>query len=135
MFDYAASTLPTAVVNEIIQQQTEEIERRIRVLRDGAALPALAGRTVVLVDDGIVMGSTVRAGIALCRKQDARRIIVASPVASPATADELTDLADDVVIVEKPRSFRAVAQVYQNWYDVPDEEVVAIMRKFARRQA
>lgn len=132
MFEHMTAALTSPVVDEIVRQQEQEIQRRIQVLRGGAPLPQIAGRTVVLVDDGIAMGSTVRAAIAMCRKQQAREIVVAAPVASPSTADELAELADDVVIVEKPALFRAVAQVYQTWYDVPDEEVLATLAQAFR---
>lgn len=133
MFEHVAAALTPKVVDDIVRRQKREIERRIQVLRHGAALPPIAGRTAILVDDGIAMGSTVRAAIALCRRHKAREIVVAAPVAGPSVAEELAELADDVVVVEKPPLFRAVAQAYQNWYDVPDEEVVAIMERFARR--
>ena len=78
------------------------------------------------------MGSTIRAGIALCRSRRARWIIAAAPVASPSTARDLAKTADEVVVLEKPLHFSAVAQVYEDWYDVPDEEVMRIMDEYRR---
>lgn len=127
MFEHIVAALPPGVIEKTVEQQEHEIRRRIAVLRHDIPLPPLAGRTVILVDDGIAMGSTVRAAIAMCRKQKAGKIVVAAPVASPRTADELAELADDIVILEKPLSFRAVAQAYQNWHDVPDEEVLRLL--------
>ncbi len=127
-----AAALDPTVVEEIIDQQKREIRRRIEVLRNGAPLPGLENRTVMIVDDGIAMGSTIRAGIAMCRNQRAGRIIVGSPVASPSTADDLARIADAVVVLETPLFFRAVAQVYENWYDVSDEEVIRIMAEYER---
>ncbi len=75
----------------------------------------------------------MRAAIAMCRNQQTRRIIAAAPVAGPATAEELTEIADEVIVLEKPRLFRAVAQVYENWYDVSDEEVLRILDEYRRR--
>lgn len=135
MYEPVARSLKPAVVQEIVEQQKQEVRRRIEVLRQGTPLPAVAGRTVLVVDDGIAMGSTVRAAVAMCRKQQAREIVVAAPVASPSTAEELKDIADDVVVVEKPPMFRAVAQVYENWYDVPDDDVVAILQRYGRQRA
>jgi len=131
--EHLAATLDPAMVEEIIRRQKQEICRRIEVLRNGASLPPLEGRMVIIVDDGIAMGSTIRASIAMCRNQRAGRIIVGSPVASPSTADELAKIADAAVILETPLFFRAVAQVYENWYDVSDEEVIRIMAEYERR--
>lgn len=134
IFEEIAESLPATVVEKIIQEQKKEIQRRVEALRRGAPLPQIRGRTAIVVDDGIAMGSTVRAGVALCRNQEAAKIIVAAPVAGSATADELTRIADTVIILEKPPLFRAVAQVYKDWYDVPDEEVVALLDEFAAQR-
>ena len=125
-----AAMIGPAMVEQIIRRQKREILRRIEILRKGRPLPPLQDRTIVLVDDGIAMGSTIRAGIAMCRNQRARRVIAASPVAGPRTAEELAEVADAVVILEKPLLFRAVAQVYEDWYDVSDEEVLRIMDEY-----
>ncbi|MHC4618885.1 MAG: phosphoribosyltransferase [Planctomycetota bacterium] len=130
MIDYAAHALSRQTIERIVAQQEAEIERRVEVLRKGRPLPEISGRTVILVDDGIAMGSTMRASIQLCRNKKARRIIVASPVSGPSTAAQFVEVADDVVILETPRFFRAVADVYANWYDVPDEEVIAVLERW-----
>lgn len=132
MIEHLAAALGPRTVEEIIRRQRQEIQRRIQVLRRGQPLPALEGRTVIILDDGIAMGSTIRAGIAMCRNRQAKRIIAASPVASPSTADELAEITDAAVILERPAFFQAVAQVYENWYDVPDEEVIEIMEAYRR---
>jgi len=126
----AAGWLPRSTVQRIIRDQEEEIRRRISVLRGGRPLPLIAERTVILVDDGIAMGSTMRASISLCRNQKAGRIVVASPVSGASTAREFEGLADEAVIIATPHFFRAVAQVYEHWYDVSDEEVIAILKKW-----
>jgi predicted phosphoribosyltransferase len=110
-------------INQILCEQKNEIIRRINVLRGGKPLPDIKDRIIILVDDGIAGGSTMRASIMLCRNRKAKKIVVASPVSSREVAEELKELSDDVVILEKPPFFRAVAQVYENWYDVSDEEV------------
>lgn len=134
MVDLVANAMTPETVQEILRQQRREITRRVEVLRQGRPLPEIEGRTAILVDDGIAMGSTIRAAVAMCRNRKAGRIIVASPVAGPTTARDLRQIADEVVILETPASFRAVAQVYENWYDVSDDEVLAIMRRYERRR-
>jgi len=126
--DKVYNQIPSKLVDEIIEEQKQEVKRRIEVLRDGKPLPDITGKTVILVDDGIAMGSTIRAAIKLCRNKKANKVIAAAPVAGPATATELAEVADDVVILEEPPFFRAVAEVYRNWYDVGDDEVISIMQ-------
>jgi predicted phosphoribosyltransferase len=106
------------------------MERRMAVLRKGRPLPEIAGRTVILVDDGIAMGSTMRASIMLCRHREAGKIVVAVPVSGERVAVEIGEMVDEVVVLEQPTFFRAVAQVYENWYDVSDREVIEIMEKW-----
>jgi len=126
------SLLPEEAVERITKEQKAEIKRRVLALRDGKPLPAMTGRTVILVDDGIAMGSTMRAAMKLCRKRGAGKLIVAAPVAGPQTKKDIAELADDTIILETPEFFGAVAQVYENWYDVPDEEVIRILKRKKR---
>ena len=85
---------------------------------------------MVLLDDGLAMGSTMRVTIKLCRNKGARKIIVAVPVAGREVANEIERLADEIVVLEKPEFFQAVAQVYINWHDVEDSEVIDILKKW-----
>jgi putative phosphoribosyl transferase len=126
----AACWLPPRAIDAIIEQQKQEMERRVAVLRKGRPLPEIAGRTVILVDDGIAMGSTMRASIMLCRHREAGKIVVAVPVSGERVAVEIGEMVDEVVVLEQPTFFRAVAQVYENWYDVSDREVIEIMEKW-----
>ena len=126
--NYAARGLSQHTIDRILKQQRREIKRRIAALRKGRPLPQIANRTVILIDDGIAMGSTMRAAVSLCENKKAKKIVVASPVAGPSTAAELARIVGDVVILEKPPFFRAVAQAYANWYDVCDEEVIRILQ-------
>jgi predicted phosphoribosyltransferase len=135
ILDYAVYGLPPDTIERIIKEQSQEIKRRIAVLRRGKPLPQIANKTVIIVDDGIAMGSTMRAAILLCKNKKAKKIVVASPVAGRSIAAELAKIVDDLVILEKPAVFHAVAQVYINWYDVPDEEVTQIMDRWQRNDS
>ncbi len=119
----------------IIEQQKREIKRRVDVLRKGLPLPGIENQIVVLVDDGIAMGSTMRVSIDLCRNRRAKKIIVAVPVTGRQVEKEIGKLVDEIVVLEKPRFFHAVAQIYKNWYDVSDEEVIQIMDQWEREKA
>jgi len=134
LFPSFMSRLPDSTIKRIIAEQQEEIERRISVLREGKPLPDISEKRVILTDDGLAMGSTMRAAVSLCRKQRAAKIVVAVPVSSVLVAREFRALADAVVILEKPPLFRAVAQVYKEWHDVSDQEVLKIMHKWKKRR-
>lgn len=126
IYEDAARWVPQQTVQRIIQEQKRELERRVLALRGGQDLPEIAARTVILVDDGIAMGSTMRASIELCRKKGAGKVVVATPVAGERVARQLVELVEELIILEMPPFFRAVAQVYRNWYDVSDQEVLQI---------
>ena len=128
-----ASHLSSKTIEQIKKRQIQEIQRRIDVLRSGRALTSISNKTIILVDDGIAMGSTMRAAVMLCKNKDAKKIIVASPVAGHETVREISRLVDEVVILEEPVFFQAVAQVYDKWYDVPDSEVIQIMNTWRKR--
>ena len=129
IFKRAEYWLEAEDIYRVEKEQIEEIERRMQVLRGGKPLPDIEGRTVILTDDGIAMGSTMRAAIMLCRKRNAGKVVVASPVAGKEVSMQLEEIADDVVILEIPLEFRAVADSYESWYNVSDEEVLEIMRQ------
>jgi len=134
IFRQFASGIAEETMAGIIAEQKGEIERRIAVLRKGRPLPEISEKTVILTDDGLAMGSTMRAAVTLCRKREAGKIVVAVPVAGPRVAREFQNLADEAVILETPPFFRAVAQVYRNWYDVTDSEVLDIMDRWKKRR-
>jgi predicted phosphoribosyltransferase len=127
--DRVAGAVPSSVADRIREAQNQEIARRIKTLRQARPLPAIEGRTVILVDDGIAMGSTMQAAVMLCKNKKAVKVVVASPVAGPPAVSSLTGVVDEIVVLEQPEFFRAVAQVYRNWYDVPDQEVIEVLQK------
>lgn len=128
--ELAATSVSKKKIEEIIAQQSLEIKRRIQTLRGAKPLPSIKGRTVILVDDGIAMGSTMHVAVELCKKKDAKKIIVAVPVASNQAIQKFSKMADEVVVLESPLDFHAVAQVYENWYDVRDKEVLDFLDSF-----
>ena len=132
--DFAASRLPNDVVENIKKEQLAEIKRLIEALRNGKPLPSLKDRTVILVDDGIAMGSTMRASIMFCINKGAGKIVVGTPVTGPDTAYEIGKLVHEIIVLKKPPLFRAVAQVYRNWYDVSNEEVLKIIKRWGEEK-
>lgn len=130
IFSNARDYLSEEEIEREVDFQKQEVRRRVRDLRKDEPLPEIENRTVILVDDGIAMGSTMRASIQCTRNEGASKIIVGSPVASPHTIKDIEPMVDDIVVIESPPDFRAVAQVYENWYDVPDHEVNEILEKW-----
>ena len=130
IFNWAEKELSKSEIEKIKKQQKSEIKRRIKVLRKGKPLPKISGRIVILIDDGLAMGSTMIATIMLCKKKKAKKIIVAVPVAGESVADNIKKMVDEIIVLEKPKFFQAVAQAYENWYDVSDREVLEIMEKY-----
>lgn len=132
IFDEAYVLFSEETIDKIKREQIQEIKRRIEVLRDGKPLPEIKDKTAILVDDGLAMGSTMTTAVMLCRNKKAEKVVVAVPVAGRDVAARMEKLADEVVILEKPAFFRAVAQVYNNWYDVSDDEVVDIINRWKK---
>ena len=116
-------------INTVLEQQKEEIRRRIQKLRRGKPLPDLKGRTVIIADDGIATGATLLATIEMCRKKKAKKIIAAAPVAGADMEGILRYLVDDVVILEKPHFYHAVSQGYEEFSNLSDEEALAFFDK------
>lgn len=108
----------------------EEIERRRKLYLEGRAPLQLRGRTVVLVDDGIATGTTVRAAILALRARQPRRVVLAVPVAPASELPALRRLVDDLVCLHAPEVFGAVSRFYFDFEQTRDEEVVALMQAF-----
>lgn len=133
LLEAAASWLAQDAIEWIKTEQAREIKRRVAVLRSGQPLPDIAKKTVILVDDGLAMGSTMLAAIAYCRNKKAAKVIVAVPIAGQEAVRLVKDAADKLVVLEKPADFHAVAQGYENWYDVPDEEAADILSRYRQK--
>ena len=108
----------------IIDQESLELRRRAARFRIAQARIDISGRVVVIVDDGIATGSTATAAIRVARDLGAKLVIVAAPVAPHDTIEHLQRIADAVVVLEAPPSFRAVGQVYVDFVPTSDEEVI-----------
>ncbi|MCB0914590.1 MAG: phosphoribosyltransferase [Actinobacteria bacterium] len=122
--------IDAATLERIRARESAEVRRRVVRYRAGRSAASVAGREVIVVDDGIATGSTLRAAIALLRERHARRIIVAAPVASSSAVRALRAEADEVVVLEIPPDFRAVGMHYGRFGQVPDADVVAALDRF-----
>ena len=125
-----ALDIPESIIDEVAAQELEELKRRERLYRGSRPPPDLRGRTVILVDDGLATGATMRAAIRALQQQPAR-IIVGVPTASPDTCEALGAEADEVICVMTPRPFLSVGHWYDDFTQTTDEDV---RRLLAQRQ-
>ncbi len=109
-----------------IARATAEVESRVERYRDGRPLE-LAGRTVLVVDDGLATGGTARAGLRAVRARGARRVVLAVPVGAAATVDALRDEADEVICVLQPEPMWAVGAWYEDFSQTRDDEVISLL--------
>lgn len=112
-------------------REQAELVRRERAYRGGRPPAALAGETVIVVDDGLATGSSMKAAVRALRVAGAARIVVAVPVGPPDTCRELESLADEVVCLQRPSMFMAVGQWYGDFSQTTDEEVSELLESAA----
>jgi putative phosphoribosyl transferase len=119
--------ISTRDVEEVASNEAYELERRERVYRGGRPAPDLRGRTVILVDDGLATGSTMRVAVRAVRRQSPARVVVAAPVAAPEACELLRGEADEVVCAEMPDPFLGVGRWYLDFSQTSDEEVCRLL--------
>lgn len=117
-----------ADVERVSTLERIELERRVRVFRGARELPPLAGRIVILIDDGLATGSTMEAAVVAARRRQPARVIVAVPIGARETCARLRTVADELVTVSIPEPFQAVGQWYDDFRQMTDEDVLAIVR-------
>lgn len=115
-------------INEESERQRLEIERRLKVYRGETLYPNLKNRAVIIVDDGIATGSTMRAALASVKKRGARLSVVAVPVGPSSTLRVLEKEADRIVCLHAPEPFYAIGQFYKDFPQVSDEEVIRLLK-------
>jgi putative phosphoribosyl transferase len=123
------------VIDHVVAKEQEELERRNLVYRGNRPAPDVRNRTVILVDDGIATGATLRAAIAALRQQDPARIVVAVPVAPPSTCNQLQAEVDDVIWVLAPEELYAIGVWYENFSQTTDDEVRDLLARADQGQS
>jgi putative phosphoribosyl transferase len=119
--------IPQRAIEDVTSREARELERRERAYRGTRPAPDLRGRTVVLVDDGLATGNTMRAAVEAVREQHPAQIIVAVPVAARSTCEEIAEVADQVVCARTPEPFRAVGLWYDDFEQTSDAEVSELL--------
>jgi putative phosphoribosyl transferase len=118
-----------AYIEEEASRQVKEMERRRALYRGARPLLSVAGRTAIVVDDGIATGATFRAALEAMKRMNAARVIAAIPVAPAEALAEIEALADDVVCLVTPEPFLAVGCHYGDFGQTSDEEVVSLLKQ------
>jgi predicted phosphoribosyltransferase len=126
--------VPGSVIDTVTQREQRELDRRERAYRGVRPPPDVRGKIVILVDDGLATGSTMRAATAAVKQQQPARVVVAVPVASQATCDELRREADEVVCLVTPEPFYAVGLWYDDFSQTTDDEVRALLAAAAAQE-
>lgn len=129
--DYVVNVLPRAelAISQATEKELRELRRREVEYRPGRGPVDVRDRTVILVDDGLATGATMRAAVQALRQQNAAAIIVAVPVAAPDICADFSHLADEVVCAITPESFQAVGQFYTDFTQTTDEEVRQLLAR------
>ncbi len=121
--------VPEGYLARAAAAEQAEIARRVAAYRAGRPALDVAGKTAVLVDDGIATGLTLRAAVHYLKRQGAARVVVAAPVAAPDSAARLRSEADEVVVLDEPWGFSAVGQFYERFDQTSDAEVEALLQR------
>ena len=130
----ALAGVSEALLARVIERARLEVERRERVFRGGRPPIDVAGKRVIVVDDGLATGSTMRAAIHALQPRQPARLVVAVPVAAPATAASLRAYVDQLICLHTPPMFHAVGLWYEDFSQTTDDEVREILNRAAREQ-
>jgi len=131
----AEGRLSRDLLKREIDHQKDEIAKRVFLYRSGKGLPSLNDTTVILVDDGVATGATIKAAISALKDEKVAKLVVALPVGPPETVGVLRQMVDELVCLETPFVFRAVSAYYYDFTQVSDDQVVSILRKSSAKAA
>ena len=121
--------VPREYIEEESKRQRSEIERRLKFYRRNEPYPNLQGRDVIIVDDGIATGSTMKAALASVKNRGAKTVTIAVPVGPPSTIKELKKQADRVICPYTPEYFQAIGQFFNDFSQTTDEEVIHLLKQ------
>lgn len=123
--------IPQSAIDAVASREGEELRRRELLYRGDKPSPNVSGKTIILVDDGLATGSTMKAAVEALRGKHPAKIVVAVPTAPADTCNELQHQADEVVCASTPEPFYAVGQWYENFEQTTDAEVTELIRQAA----
>lgn len=123
----AAANVAQETFEAVRERELGELRRREEAYRGGRPPVAVTGRTVIVVDDGLATGATMRVAVVAVRRQAPRAVLAAVPVGSPAACSAMADDVDELVCLSAPLAFRAVGQAYADFSETSDAEVRAVL--------
>jgi putative phosphoribosyl transferase len=124
--------VPSDAIEYVTQLEQRELERREKLYRDGRPAPDVRDHTVILIDDGLATGSTMRAAVEALRAEGARKIVVAVPIAPVDTCEAMRKEVDEIVCAVTPEPFRAVGIWYADFSETSDDEVRELIARAAQ---
>jgi putative phosphoribosyl transferase len=122
--------ISSKTIDEVAARELRELQRRDRLYRGDRPSPEVRDRTVILVDDGLATGSTMRAAIGVLKEQHPQRLVVAVPVAAPDICQEMRGIVDEVVCIMTPDPLYAIGFWYENFAQTTDAEVCELLQKY-----
>ena len=122
-----ALDIPPHLIDAVTEREQSELERRASAYQQGRPFPSLRNRTVVLVDDGLATGSTMKAAVQAVKQHEPARVVVAVPVGAPEICRALRAIADEVICARTPAHFSAVGEWYRDFAQTTDDEVTALL--------
>lgn len=122
-------------IKRVSQEEQKELERRIERYRGSQPFPTLSKRLIILVDDGIATGATIRAAVTALKKEKPAKLIIAVPVAEKSTCEKLSALVDQFICPLRPLYFNAVGTWYESFDQTSDEEVRSLLKKAKKFEA
>jgi len=125
--------LDEKIINGIVDQAQDEAEERIRLYRQGKKLPSFKNKTIIIVDDGIATGLTMRGAIQAAKKNNAQKIIVAVPHGARDSLKKIREEADEVICLTEPYWYYAVGQFYESFPQTTHEEVIQILKTYGQK--
>jgi predicted phosphoribosyltransferase len=127
--------IPQAAIDAVVVEESRELARREQEYAGSAGMPPVRGKTVILVDDGLATGATMRAAVLAVRAQQPSRVVVAVPVGAWSTCQALRADADELICLRMPEPFSAVGLWYRKFDQTTDEEVRTLLEAAAQRHA
>ncbi|HEY9646323.1 MAG TPA: phosphoribosyltransferase [Chroococcidiopsis sp.] len=127
--------IPSKTIDDVAARELKELQRRDRLYRGTRPQPQIGDRTVILVDDGMATGATMRAAIAVLQRERPAHLVVAVPVAPPEVCDTCREEVDEVVCLIQPEAFYAIGVWYENFAQLTDQQVHEILARCDRQPA
>jgi predicted phosphoribosyltransferase len=129
-----ALAVPPSVIDSVARREEQELKRREQAYRGSQPPPDVRGKVVILVDDGLATGSTMRAAVQAVKQMQPARVVVAVPVAAAPTRDEIGAQVDEIVCSTPPEPFLAVGRWYEDFSQTTDDEVRDLLERAAREE-